>query len=99
MSHNAALLPLYQWSSCSTNHKRWKDKGFSQLHDGNGVYLTELDPRTYNQADIAMNNWMDDSPEIIRKTENYFVLDIPVAEVEDCYVRGTEERLGHYLLG
>jgi len=56
---------------------------------GNGVYLTGLDPGTHTPAEIAINNWMDDSPEFIRKAEYHFVLDIPDSDVEDY---STEDR-------
>jgi len=56
---------------------------------GNGVYLTEMDRKNCTRSEIAINNWMDDSREFIRKTEYYFVLVIPDADVED---KSTDDR-------
>ena len=57
---------------------------------GNGVYLTQLEPQTIpfhpdqtSKIDIARNNWMNVSPEALKKTENYFVFDIPESDVKD----------------
>jgi len=55
---------------------------------GNGVYVTEMKPGKHSQAEIAMNNWMTASPDAIRRTECYFVLDIPDDLVEDTSTDG-----------
>ena len=61
---------------------------------GSGVYLTQLEPQTFkispfhpshqtSKIDIARNNWMNASPEALKKTEIYFVFDIPESDVND----------------
>ena len=50
---------------------------------GNGVYLTKMSPLTSRKEDIAMNNWMQTTPQFIGKTKNYYVFDIPDSDVED----------------
>lgn len=55
------------------------DAGF-----GNGVYLTTLKPETHSKAQIAENNWVKTSAKFIKKTENYFVIDIPLSKVKDA---------------
>jgi len=61
---------------------------------GNGVYLTKMSP-TFTKEEIAMNNWMQTTPQFIRKTNNYFVFDIPDSDVEDK----TGEGRNIFLLG
>ena len=56
--------------------------------NGNGVYLTKLEPRNHTRAEIALNNWMNAAPENIRRTENHFVLDITDRNVEDTSTDG-----------
>jgi len=50
---------------------------------GNGVYFTQLNPDTSSKTEIAMNNWQDTSEDSLKKTENYFVFDIPESEIKD----------------
>ena len=50
---------------------------------GNGVYLTKLSPETSIKIQIAKNNWANTSAQFIRKTENYFVIDIKESDVKD----------------
>jgi len=77
------------------------DAGF-----GNGVYLTMLKPETNTQTKISRNNWAQTSDKFIKKTENYFVLDIPESGVKDAsdasgrdiflFGRGKDLRLSKY---
>ena len=50
---------------------------------GNGVYLIKLSPETSIKIQIAKNNWANTSAQFIRKTENYFVIDIKESDVKD----------------
>ena len=50
---------------------------------GNGVYLTKLSPETSVKIQIAKNNWVNTNAQFIRKTENYFVIDIKESDVKD----------------
>ena len=50
---------------------------------GNGVYFTKLSSETSIKIQIAKNNWANTSAQFIRKTENYFVIDIKESDVKD----------------
>ena len=50
---------------------------------GNGVYLIKLSPETSTKIQIAKNNLANTSAQFIRKTENYFVIDIKESDVKD----------------
>jgi len=63
---------------------------------GNGVYLTNLDPETSTEHEIAMNNWTNTSASTMMKLKNYFVLDIPDSEITDTNATGRKVFLfGH----
>ena len=50
---------------------------------GNGVYFTKLSSETSIKIQIAKNNWANTNDQFIRKTENYFVIDIKESDVKD----------------
>jgi len=50
---------------------------------GNGVYFTKLEPKSSTRIEIAKNNWMNSNEQFMKKTEYYFVVDIPESEVKD----------------
>ena len=55
---------------------------------GNGVYLTKLKPPTSSKTEIAQNNWLNTTPQIVNKTKNYFVVEIPDSDVKDFTAAG-----------
>jgi len=55
---------------------------------GNGVYVTKLSPQTSSKSQIALNNWRSSSANFIKRTENYFVIDIPESEIKNTEAAG-----------
>jgi len=83
----------------SLSHEASNVAGF-----GNGVYLTTLEPETNTKAQISKNNWNQTSESFLKKTDNYFVLNIPKSAVRaitsdrDIYLfsNGMDLRLKKY---
>merc|ERR1719370_2224530 len=61
---------------------------------GEGVYLTSMDPESYDKEELAKNNWLGGGPSRMAqgKTDHHVWIEIPENDPrqEECQARGRD---------